>query len=322
MTTSIGPPPTTFTKVGAVATTNTAPKLATGPNPFEQAAGQSGGPNPFEQAASRNAGSAPANPFELARSGVRTGPENPFEANARQEAEERARQEQLAEIERQKKEREEARQEAIAQREEAERQRKFAAELAASQHNYEDDAADRAYRRASNQQNQERGARAAQSQNNNFFLELQQQIGRMYGNNSASSVYADPSTVAGNSSGKGGNASGASGTSGSVKPRPGADGAWHTTAVNSQTGQSYVYQDIWTICPFCGGTGCSNCKGTGWIMNMSQSKWVSQQLSERTRFVASWENPLRRPKPAEDRCPAITDDKFSMTNSQWKGPRS
>jgi len=228
-------------QAGAATNTSTAPKLATGPNPFEQAAGQSGGPNPFEQAASRNASSGPANPFELARSGVRTGPENPFEANARQEAEERAQQEQLAEIERQKEEREEARQEAIAQREEEARQRKFAAELAASQHNYEDDAADRAYRRAYNQQNQERAARAAQSQNNNFFLDLQQQIGRMYGNNSASSVYGNPNTATGSSSGGAG------------------------SGLSLHVGKASQPTKIGPgPCPWCGGTGkCSNCKGTG-----------------------------------------------------------
>lgn len=114
------------------------PKLATGPNPFEKAAGKTSAspnpfeqadsgttsgasPNPFEQAASKPA-NAPANPFELANAGVRTGPENPFEKNARLEAEERARQEairreeaRLAEVARLEQEKEDARQAEIAE---------------------------------------------------------------------------------------------------------------------------------------------------------------------------------------------------------------
>jgi hypothetical protein len=69
------------------------PKLATKPNPFEQAAGKTNvAPNPFEQANDKPS-SAP-NPFEAANSGnVRSKPENPFEKDARLKAEEFARKE-------------------------------------------------------------------------------------------------------------------------------------------------------------------------------------------------------------------------------------
>jgi len=283
-------------KLLASAPTNPPPKLATGPNPFEQAAQKPGSPNPFEQAANGPASSGPANPFELAQAGVRTGPENPFETNDRLERERQAELARQAEIARQ----EQARRDEIARQEQAERDRKeelarqeeqrrqeYLEQLAAQERNYEADAADRAYRRAYNQQNRDKAAYMSRSSSQNFGLELQRHIQQTFGN-SASSTYVDPSKVVGYRPGQGPNSSGGGPHGTAVESAyTGTDSsASRSTPSSSRSSPPTTPTFAHRMCPGCHGTGkitisagthnevygtpgttitCDMCGGKGWV---------------------------------------------------------
>ena len=284
-------------QASAAAKTNAAPKLATGPNPFEQAAKKSGSPNPFEQAANGTASSGPANPFELAQAGVRTGPENPFETNARLERErqqelarqaEIARQEQARQDEIARQEREEQERKDELARQEEQRRQEYRDQLAAQERNSEADAEDRAYRRAYNQANRDKAAWMSRNSSQNFGLELQQHFQQTYGN-SASSVYVDPSKVVGYRPGQGPGSSGGAWTGATAFTTDGGTGgagASGPTPSSSQSSPPTTPSFAHKVCPGCNGTGkvtisagthneiygtpgttitCDMCGGKGWV---------------------------------------------------------
>jgi len=262
------------------------PKLATGLNPFEQAARNgTGSPNPFEQNPSR-AGTS-KNPFEAAAANGRSAPENPFEKNARLEAEEQARQDAIR--------KEQERQEEIAQAAyEARHARDSRSSdsgdsgLISAVSSTESDA-DRAYQAASAAQNRDFARFAAQRQNYNYSAPgVQRSVGNYsdYNSGSSSSSSSTRKSQTNKNSDTKQQASGNSAPTSAKTRTPMPPSGWantgpHYTDKIDKNGDHYYVitshseeKDNYSTCPKCGGAGCAECGWQGWILKSTDRRNV------------------------------------------------